>query len=212
MISVLIVDDHPIVREGLKLLLGEDKSQSFSKIEEAGNSKEMLDKLESADFDVILLDISLPGRNGLELLSDIKRIKPGIPVLMLSIYPEEQYAIRSLKLGASGYIIKSSAPDQLISAILKVAHGGTYLSSSIIDKIPGILFDRKKAPLFDELSVREMEVVRLLASGKTISTIAKELSLSPKTISTYRERILTKLKLKTTYDIISLAIKEGFTD
>jgi two-component system, NarL family, invasion response regulator UvrY len=212
MISVLIVDDHPIVRKGLRQLLGEEKTERFALIEEAGTAKEMFDILESTDIDVVLLDISLPGRNGLELLSDVKRIKPGLPVLMLSMYPEEQYAIQSLKLGASGYLIKSSAPDQLISAILKVAQGGIYLSSSIIDKIPGILSDKKDAPWYNELSVREMEVLRFLASGKTIGTIAKELSLSPKTIGTYRERILKKLKLKTTYDIISLAIKKGFTD
>ena len=172
----------------------------------------MFDILESTDINVILLDISLPGRNGLELLSDIKRIKPELPVLMLSMYPEEQYAIQSLKLGASGYLIKSSAPDQLISAILKVAQGGIYLSSSIIDKIPGFYLTRKMHHGLMSYLFVKWRCCGFLHPEKRSGTIAKELSLSPKTISTYRERILKKLKLKTTYDIISLAIKKGFTD
>jgi len=210
MIKVLITDDHPIVRSGLKQLLEDDKSERFGRIEEAENGAQLLEKMSSLDIDVVLLDISLPGRNGLELLPLIKNIKPEIPILMLSIYREEQYAIRALKLGAAGYLMKNSTPEELINAIFKVSQGGRYISPSLAEKITdNFLIDDDK-PLYQKLSVRELEVVSLLASGKTISSIAKELYLSPKTISTYRTRILSKLKLKTTSDIIRYAINEGF--
>jgi len=212
MINVLITDDHPIVRRGLKQLLEDDKDERFGILEEAGCGKEMLEKLACLEFDVVLLDISLPGRNGLELLVDIKRIKPKIPVIMLSIYSEEQYAVRAIKLGASGYLNKASAPDELITAIFKVSQGGRYLPSSLAEKLADNAFDEKEGPLHDQLSVRELEVISLLASGMTLSSIAEELSLSPKTISTYRTRILSKLKLRTTSDIIKFAINEDFAN
>ena len=212
MINVLITDDHPIVRRGLKQLLEDDKNQRFGILEEAESGKEMLEKLASLDFDVLLLDISLPRRNGLELLVDIKRIKPKLPVIMLSVYSEEQYAVRAIKLGASGYLNKASAPDELISAIFKVSQGSRYLPPSIAEKLADNAFDENKDPLYAKLSVRELEVISLLASGLTLSSIAKELSLSPKTISTYRTRILSKLKLRTTSDIIKFAINEGFAN
>lgn len=210
MIKVLITDDHPVVRQGIKQILEEDERMEL--VEEASSGKELFEKLNNKEFDVVLLDISLPGRNGLELLGDIKRLKPEIPVVMLTIYSEEQYALRALKLGASGYLAKTSAPDELIVAVVKAAGGGRYISSSLADKITLDFFDKKERPLQEKLSVREMEVISLLSSGKRISSIAKELSLSPKTISTYRERILTKLKLKTTSDIIRYAIKSGLAD
>ncbi len=209
MINLLITDDHPIVRSGLKQLLEDDKDERFGILEEAGSGKEMFEKLASLDFDVVLLDISLPGRNGLELLEDIKRLKPSLPVIMLSIHSEEQYAIRAMKLGASGYLNKASAPDELITAIFKVSQGGRYVSSSLAELITDNFLNEKEDHTH-KLSVREMEVVTLIASGMTISSIAKELTLSPKTISTYRTRILSKLELKTTSDIIKFAISEGF--
>ncbi len=212
MINVLITDDHPIVRRGLKQLLEDDKDQRFGILEEAGSGKEMFEKLASLDFDVVLLDISLPGRNGLELLADIKKIKPKLPVIMLSVYSEEQYAIRAIKLGASGYLNKASAPDELITAIFKVSQGSRYLSSSLAKMITDNVLDEKEDHLHNKLSVRELEVISLMASGMTINNIAKELSLSPKTISTYRTRILSKLDLKTTSDIIKFAINEGFAN
>jgi len=178
-------------------------------IEQASNGKELFDLMSSKDFDVVLLDISLPGRSGLELISDIKKLKPKTAVLILSIYPEEQYAIRALKLGASGYLTKTSAPEELMCAIIKVSQGGRYIPASLAEKITLDFLDEQAKPAGEELSVRELEVVSLLARGKTISSIAKELSLSPKTISTYRERILAKLNLKTTSDIIRYGINEG---
>ena len=212
MISILITDDHPIVRKGIRQLLEDDQYERFGNIDEAGNGKELLDKLQSSDFDVVLLDISLPGRNGLELLGDIRRIKPEVSVVILSIYPEEQYAIRALKLGASGYLTKASAPEELIAAVVKASQGERYITSSLAEKITFNLIEDNESPLHEKLSVRELEVVSYLASGKKISTIANELSLSPKTISTYRERILSKLNLKTTSDIIRYAIKEGLSE
>lgn len=209
MIRILITDDHPIVRRGIRQLLEDDKEDRFGNIAEAGNGKELLEKLNSADYDVVLLDISLPGRSGLELLVDIKKLNPGVSVVMLSIYPEEQYALRALKLGASGYLTKASAPEELIAAVVKASQGERYISSSLAEKITFNLLDNIEAPLHEKLSARELEVVSLLATGKTMSFIADKLSLSPKTISTYRERILEKLNLKTTSDIIRYGIKEG---
>ncbi len=209
MIRVLITDDHPIVRQGIRQILEDDKDLRFGLIEEACNGKELLEKIGEKDFDVVLLDISLPGRNGLELISDVKKLKPATSILILSIYPEEQYALRALKLGAMGYLTKASAPEELIDAVVKTARGTRYITASLADRITLDFINDKDKPLYAELSARELEVLALLSSGKTISSIGKELSLSPKTISTYRERILAKLNLKTTSDIIVYAIKEG---
>jgi DNA-binding NarL/FixJ family response regulator len=209
MIKILITDDHPIVRQGIRQILEDDKFQRFGLIEEAVNGNELLQKIKTTDFDVILLDISLPGRSGLEILSELKKNARTNAVLILSIYPEEQYAIRAIKLGASGYLNKASAPEELIEAIIKVSEGGRYLTSSLAESIAMNYFNDDDKPLHDKLSVRELEVISLLAEGKTLSNIATELSLSPKTISTYRERILSKLNLKTTSDIIRFALKEG---
>lgn len=212
MIRVLITDDHPIVRQGIRQLLEDDKERRFGLIEEASDGKELLNKIINYTFDVVLLDISMPGRGGLELLSEVKKLRPEISVLILSIYPEEQYAIRALKLGAAGYLNKTSAPEELVNAVFKVSQGGRYITASLSEKIALDLFDNNDKPLHEKLSVRELEVISSLASGKKISSIARELSLSPKTISTYRERILAKLNLKTTSDLIRYALKEGLVD
>jgi two-component system, NarL family, invasion response regulator UvrY len=209
MINVLITDDHPIVRQGLRELLEDDKNKRFGVIEEAGNGKEMFEKLSGFDFDVVLLDISLPGRNGLELLEDIRRLKPKLPVLIISTYPEEQYALTIIKLGASGYLKKTSTPEEILNAIFKVSQGSKYFADSVSDKIIDYCHSDKDKSYMELLSVREIEVISLLGSGKTLSMIANELSLSPKTISTYRARILLKLGLSTTADIIKFALTEG---
>ena len=209
MIKILITDDHPIVRQGIRQILEDDKFQRFGLIEEAVNGKELLEKIKTTVFDVILLDISLPGRSGLEILGEVKKNVSKTAVLILSIYPEEQYAIRAIKLGASGYLNKASAPEELIEAIIKVSEGGRYLTPSLTENITMNFFNEDQKPLYDKLSIRELEVITLIAEGKTLSNIATDLLLSPKTISTYRERILTKLSLKTTSDIIRYAIKEG---
>ncbi|NMC39812.1 MAG: response regulator transcription factor [Bacteroidales bacterium] len=209
MIKVLITDDHPVVRQGIKLILESDPAKSFGPIEEASSGQEMMNKLVTSCYDIIVLDISMPGRSGLDLLGEIKKGWPEISVVILSMHPEEQYALKALKMGASAYLTKTSATEELISCLLKVKDGGRYITRSLAEKISLAVLDETEKPVTEILSARELEVVTLLASGRTITAIAEELSLSPKTISTYRERILGKLKLKTTSDIIRFALKAG---
>jgi len=160
-------------------------------------------------YNLVLLDIAMPGGGGLELLKQLKSEKPDLPVLMLSMYPEEQYAIRTLKAGASGYLTKESAPDELIAAIRKVHQGGKYVSSSLAEKLAMYLDTEMEKPVHELLSDREFQVILMIASGKTVSEIASELSLSVKTISTNRSRALTKMGLKTNAEITYYVIKHG---
>ncbi len=207
MIKVLITDDHPVVRRGIRQILEDD--ERIGLIGEAGDGKELINKITIQKYDVILLDISLPGRSGLELISQVKKIQPDAAVLILSIHSEEMYAIKALKSGASGYLTKSSDPDDLIRAIIKVSEGQRYISSSLADKLAESAVTNDGKPIHALLSAREMEVLVLFSEGKTVTQIALELSLSPKTISTYRTRLLEKLKLSTTADLIRYSILEG---
>lgn len=209
MISVLITDDHPVVRQGIRMILEQDSMKRFGNIDEASSGQELLKILISAKYDIIILDISLPGRSGLDLLCELKKNWPKTPVVILSMHPEEQYAVKALKLGASAYLTKESASDELITCLIKVSNGGRYITRKIAEMITFDALDARERPLHELLSPRELEVISLFARGKTITSIGEELSLSPKTISTYRERILSKLHLKTTSDIIRFAIKEG---
>lgn len=204
-VEILIADDHPIVRAGFKQVIADTGDMEVAA--EASNGTEVLNLIRKRDFDIILLDISMPGRNGLEVLKDIKAIKPKIPILFLSIYPEEQYAIRALRAGASGYLTKASAPHELISAIRKVIGGGKYISSALAEKLTDYLGgDVDKAP-HERLSDRELQVMLMIASGKTVSQIAQELCLSVKTVSTYRSHILEKMKLKNNAEITLYAVQ-----
>ncbi|HOJ52698.1 MAG TPA: response regulator transcription factor [Syntrophales bacterium] len=204
-VEILIADDHPIVRAGFKQVLADTPDMEVAA--EAENGQEVLNFLRKRDFDIILLDISMPGRNGLEVLKDIKSIKPRIPVLILSIYPEEQYAVRALRAGAAGYLTKASAPHELIAAIRKVTAGGKYISTALAEKLTDYLStDLEKAP-HERLSDRELEVMLMIASGKTVSEIARELCLSVKTVSTYRSHILEKMKLKNNAEITLYAVQ-----
>jgi two-component system, NarL family, invasion response regulator UvrY len=207
MIKVMITDDHPVVRRGIRQILEDD--DRIGLIHEAGGGKELFEKLREQEYNVILLDISLPGRNGLDLISQIKKVQQSAAILILSIHSEELYAIKALRLGASGYLTKSSAPEELVSAIYKVSKGERYISSSLADKMADNILTNSDRPVHELLSAREMEVLNLFASGKTVVQIAGELSLSPKTISTYRERLLSKLKLNTTAELIRYGIMEG---
>jgi two-component system, NarL family, invasion response regulator UvrY len=207
MIKVLITDDHPVVRRGIRQILEDD--ERIGLIGEAGDGKELINKITIQKYDVILLDISLPGRSGLELISQVKKIQPDAAVLILSIHSEEMYAIKALKSGASGYLTKSSNPDDLIRAIIKVSEGQRYISPSLADKLAESAVTNDGKPIHALLSAREMEVLVLFSEGKTVTQIALELSLSPKTISTYRTRLLEKLKLSTTADLIRYSILEG---
>jgi two-component system invasion response regulator UvrY len=209
MIKVLITDDHPVVRRGIKQILQEDESISI--IDEASDGKELVQKIISDEYDVVLLDISLPGRSGLDLISQIKKIRKKTAVLILSIHSEEIYAIKALQFGASGYVTKTSAPEELITAVHKVSRGERYISQTLAEKLTDNILNKIEKPLTQLLSAREMEVLHYLAAGKTIADIALELSLSSKTISTYRERLLEKLKLKTTADLIRYSILEELT-
>jgi two-component system invasion response regulator UvrY len=192
MIKILVVDDHVIVREGLKKILLDTPDMVVA--DEASNGQEVTKKIWNNDYDLILLDISLPGRSGLDVLKQLKCTKPQVPILILSVHPEEQYALRSLRAGASGYLTKQSAPDELIGAIRKVAKGRKYITSSIAEKLAFELeVDSRELP-HETLSDREYQVMCMIGSGKTVKEIAEALSLSVKTISTHRTHILNKMQ------------------
>ena len=210
MINVLITDDHPVVRRGIRQILEDD--ERIGLINEAADGKELIRKLEDQKYDVILLDISMPGRSGLELISQVKKIQSSAAVLILSIHSEEIYAIQALKSGASGYLAKSSAPEELIRAIIKVSEGQRYISSTLAENLADSAVTNGSKPIHDLLSAREMEVLVLFSEGKTVAQVALELSLSPKTISTYRQRLLEKLKLHTTADLIRYSILESLKE
>lgn len=210
MISVLITDDHPVVRQGIKQIL--ETSREINLIDEAGDGSQCMNKILANDYNVVLLDISMPGRSGLELLKDIKRIKPSISVLMLSIYPEEQYALRALKTGASGYLTKSSAPEELITAVIKASYGGKYITQSLAETIANEFDKDGEKPLHENLSDRELEVMCLMAKGRSPKEIAEIMGISPKTVSTYRERTLNKMNMSSTTEIIRYALKNGLVD
>ena len=204
-IRILIADDHPIVREGYKKILMSQPDMDVTG--EAGNGQEVLDLIQKKDFELILLDISMPGRSGLEILKELKSQKPHLPVMILSIYPEEQYAVRAFRDGASGYLTKASTPKELISAIRKVSLGGRYVTEALAEKLTYFLHgDAEKAP-HEKLSDREYQVMLLIASGKTVTQIAEELCLSVKTISTYRRHILEKMQFSTNAEITMYAIQ-----
>jgi two-component system, NarL family, invasion response regulator UvrY len=192
--KILICDDHQIVREGLKKIV--EQLQEVKHVGEARDGEELLGFLKNVIFDIVLLDISLPGKNGLEVLQMVKQKWPKVNVLMLSMHPEEQYALRALKLGASGYLTKNSAPDELLIAIKKVAKGGRYISQSLSENLATKLDPDNLSPKHDNLSNREFEIMIQLASGKSIDEIGKEFFISAKTVTTYRTRLMAKLDLK----------------
>ena len=204
MIRVLIIDDHAIIREGLKLMLSE--THDIAAVDEAANGEQGLDKVLKNDYDVILLDITMPGRGGIDALKDIHNVKPDIPILILSMHPEEQYALRVLKAGGSGYLTKQRAPQEVIDAIRKVVSGGKYISDSLTEELVREIGTDSEKPLIKKLSDREFQVFEMIASGKTVGKIAEELSLSVKTISTYRARILEKMNMKSNAELTFYAV------
>jgi len=207
MTRVLIADDHAIFREGLRQIL--EDIEDLQVVDEASRGQEVLDKIEKNDYDLILLDIAMPGLSGLETMKLIKGRKPKMKVLILSMYPEEQYAVRAIKAGASGYITKASASEELLGAIRKVMSGGKYITSSVADKLLSDLGPDSGHPLHELLSDREYQVLCLIASGKTVSEIADQLALSVKTVSTHRVHILEKMKMKTNAELTNYAIKQN---
>jgi DNA-binding NarL/FixJ family response regulator len=204
-LKVLIADDHPVVRQGLKLMLNADPEVDV--VGEARNGDEAFEMAHKVDWDVAVFDYSMPGRGGIELLSDVKHDYPDRPVLILSIYPEDPHGLRALKAGAAGYISKETAGEELTAAVKKAASGGRYVSQALAEKLAARLTPEQERPPHERLSDREYRVMWLLASGKTLQQIAEEMRLSPSTVSTYRGRILKKLALNTNVDLVHYAMK-----
>jgi two-component system, NarL family, invasion response regulator UvrY len=210
MINVVVVDDHAVVREGLKRIVSESGGMVVSG--EAADGQEAMQVIRTQPCDVLLLDITMPNKSGLDVLKEVHAELPRLPVLVLSMHPEDQYAVRVLRAGAAGYVTKESAPAKLVQAIRKVVRGGKYVSPSLAERLVFDLgTDTEKAP-HETLSDREYQVLCMIASGKTVTQIADVLSLSVKTISTYRVRILEKLKMKNNAEVTRYAIKEGLVD
>ena len=207
MLKILIADDHPIVRKGLKQILSEESDMGV--FGEAQNSQEVLELVRKQDWDIVILDITMPGRGGIDVLKELKHQYPKLPLLILSMHPEDQYAVRALKAHASGYMTKDSAPEELVKAIRKILRGGKYISSTLAEKLAFDLETETEKPLHETLSDREHQVLLMIASGKTVSKIAEELSLSVKTIDTYRARILEKMKMKTNAELTHYVIKNN---
>ena len=210
MIKILIADDHAIVREGLKRIVAETADMVVA--DEATNGHEVLDKVSNNEYNVVILDISMPGRGGVDILKQLKGQRPHLPILILSMHPEEQYAVRVLKAGAAGYLTKESAPDELITAIQRVSTGRKYVSSSLAEKLAFDLERDTELPYHETLSDREYQVLCMIASGKRVQEIAEELCLSVKTVSTYRSRILEKMKMRNNAELMRYAIKHGLVD
>ncbi len=207
---VLIIDDHQIVRRGLQELLAD----AFPEPEtgEAANSQQALELLTSRSWDLVLLDINIPGRSGLDLLQDIKRLRPKLPVVVVSAYPEEEFAIRSFKLGASGYLNKNLGSEEMLAAVRKALSGGTYVTATLAEKLAAALGKDVPQEPHETLSTRELQVLRLIAVGKTIKEVAADLALSEKTIATYRSRLAQKLALSTNVELARYALRHGLVD
>ena len=205
MVRIIIADDHTVVRKGLKQILLEEFPSAL--IEEVSDAEELLKKVMKAEWDIVISDLSMPGRSGLESLQQIKQHYPRLPVLILSVHSEEHYAIRVLKAGAAGYLSKDTAPDELVKAVNRVLLGKKYITASIAEKLASTLDHDSEKSSHEHLSDREFEVLKLIASGKSVSDIAGMLSLSVTTVSTYRARILTKMSMKTNADLTLYAIQ-----
>jgi two-component system invasion response regulator UvrY len=205
--KILITDDHAVVRQGLKLILADHfKTAAFG---EARTAQEALDLVWKEKWDVVILDVTMPGRNGLEALKEIKRSRPHLPVLILSMHPEDQFAVRMLKAGAAGYLTKESAGEELVGAINKVVAGGRYISPTLAERMASYLEQGARKAPHERLSDREFQILRLIASGKSVGQIAKELSLSTSTISTYRARILEKMNVQSNSELTHYMLQEG---
>jgi DNA-binding NarL/FixJ family response regulator len=210
MIKVVVVDDHAVVREGLKRIISENPGMAVTG--EAGDGHEALRIIKAEPCDVVLLDITMPNKSGLDVLKELHAESPRLPVLVLSMHSEDQYAVRVLRAGAAGYLTKESAPAKLVQAIRKVVRGGKYVSPTLAEKLVFNLESNSQRQPHEILSDREYQVLCLIASGKTVTQVADELALSVKTISTYRVRLLEKLNMKNNAELTRYAIKEGLVD
>ncbi|HEX8796116.1 MAG TPA: response regulator transcription factor [Polyangiaceae bacterium] len=210
MIKVLVADDHAIVRRGLRQILSETPDIMVGG--EASTAQEVIRLLTDERWSVVVLDLSLPGSSGLELLSRIRREHPHCPVLVLTVHPEDQYAVRCIKAGAAGFLTKESAPEKLIDAVRKVAGGGRWVSPELAETLASVLAGESKGALHERLSDREFEIFRMLASGKTVSQIAQDLTLSVKTVSTHRTRILRKMEMSNNAELTHYAVRNHLVE
>ncbi len=208
--KILIADDHVLFRQGLMQILAEEFPRTV--FGEASNTRELMDCVQKQTWDVVLLDITMPGRNGLDVLKEMKQTRPRLPVLVLSMHPEDQFALRALQAGAAGYMTKESAAAALVKAIQDVIGGGTYISTAFAPRLARQIGGHTDKPVHETLSDRELEVMLLMARGKRVKDIAGELSLSVKTISTHRQHILRKLKLTNNAEIIRYALRNRLVD
>jgi DNA-binding NarL/FixJ family response regulator len=205
MIRLLLVDDHAVVRRGIKAIL-EDQLSS-AEVSEAGDGEEALRTL-AAPFDGVILDLSMPGRNGIDLLAEIKHRWPKLPVLIMSLHAEEHFAVRALRAGASGYLTKAAAPEELVEAVLKITRGGKYITDNVAERLASDLGGREQVP-HERLSDREFDVMRGIAAGRTVGEIAAEMHLSVKTVSTYRTRLLEKMRMSSNAELTRYALQHG---
>lgn len=210
MIRVLIADDHTILRAGLRRILSEEPD--IEVVAEAATGEEAIELAQATRPSAVLLDIGMPGKGGLETLRDLKRLNPKVRVLVLSVNPEDQFALRFLREGADGYLTKSSAPEQLLGALRKVASGSKFLSSTLAERLAASLSPDFERPAHERLSSRELQVLVHIAAGKTVSEIAEEIHLSVKTVSTYRTRILQKMDMRNNADLMRYALVNGLAE
>jgi len=204
--KIIIVDDHELIREGLKKVTA--KESDIEVMGEASNSEELFELLDKHEVDIVLLDISLPGRSGIDIITDIKIQAPDTKILILSMYPEDRFAVQALRAGASGYITKNNASKSLVAALRKISDGRKYISSNLAEQLASELELNYEKPLHENLSTREFEVMRLIVEGKAVRDIAEILSISANTVASYRSRILEKMKMKTNAEIIRYAIEQ----
>jgi len=210
MIRALVTDDHAVIRRGLKELLTD--SHRIEVAGEAGTAREAMQHVRAGRWDVLILDINLPDKNGLDLLRELKAERPDLPILILTVCPEDQFAVRALRSGAAGYLTKASAPAQLVDAVEKVARGGRYVSPAVAERLAVLMGGESEGLPHESLSEREYQVTRMLASGKTVSQIAQEMNLSVKTVSTYRSRVLDKMGMRTNAELTYYAIRNQLVE
>jgi len=209
-INVLVADDHPIVRHGIRQIFA--AADDLRVADEAASGSELLDRARAVEHDLVLLDLSMPEMSGLDVLKQLKRERPKIPIVILTIYSENQFAIRALKAGAAGYLTKDTDPAELLSALRKVATGGRYLTPGVAERLAGYLTGDADKPLHEKLSDREYQVLRMIAAGKSTRWISTELALSVKTISTYRARIFEKMQMKSPAELAAYVVRNRLSD
>jgi two-component system, NarL family, invasion response regulator UvrY len=210
MIKVLIADDHAVVRRGLRQILSE--TSDILVAGEASTVQEVRELVREQRWDVVVLDITMPGGSGLDLLTELRHLSPSPRVLVLTVYPEAQYAVRAIRAGAAGFLTKESAPEQLIAAVRKVAVGGRYVSNELAEALASLVAGEAQGPPHERITDREFEVFKMLAAGRTVSQVAQELALSVKTVSTHRTRILKKMEMKTNADLTQYAVRNALVE